>query len=230
MSDEETKSEEVLPEQVLDVKSVEETVALAVRGDTYPIELRLEARGMFLEGVPFRRIAENLEIHRSTIFKWSLKGHWQELRDELLREEELRQITRARREIAKELSKTQQRMTFLDRLLLTSLTYKPETEKDENGFDVQTGRMLPRSPADMSLSLSKAVDGMFRLTSARMEYMGLLGKLLGNIPSKVDPSQLDLNQMPDVIVPQPDGGEPIVVDPTNTEPNGGEDDGNNKPN
>ena len=220
MSDDEKKEPEVEVE----------AVALAVRGDTYPLDLRLEARGMFLEGMPLRRIAEKLEIHRNTIFKWSLKGHWRELRDELFREEELRQITRARREIARELSKTQQRMEFLDRLLLTSLTYMPETEKDENGVDVQTGRMIPRTPADMNLSMGKAVDGMFRLTSTRMEYMNLLGKLLGNIPSKVDPAHLDLNQMPDVIVDPPEGGEPIVVDPTNTEPNGGEDDGSNNPN
>lgn len=212
MSDEEKKPEETT------------TLAVITNGEAFPLELRLEARGLFLDGLSTRKIAEKLTVHRNTVNKWAHNGHWRELKDELLRAEERRQIARVRKDVAQELSKVRQRMEYLDRLFVNSIAYKQEIEVVD-GKEVPTGRLILRTPADLNMSLNSAVNGLFRLTNDRIEFITLVGKLMGNLPAKLDPAHLELVQLPDVVVPALDGGEAHVIDPTNLDPTGGDNDG-----
>lgn len=220
---------EVLTEE----KKEEKAIAVVEKGDAHPIELRLGARDQFLAGRSFQQIAEALHVHKNTVFGWATNGHWRELREELARDEERRQISRVRASIAGELSLIRERVAYLDNFFMESLAWQPETIPDGEGRPpLKTGLVVPRTPAERIVSVGTALEGLFKLTDDRMQFLELVGKLLGNLPSKVDPAQLDLTRLPNIVVPPPAGVAP-QNDDTPVEPApplAGGDDSNGQPN
>lgn len=154
----------------------------------YPLDVRLQARNMYIQGKTIRHIESVLKVPLYTIVYWSRRGRWKMLRENYIKLSEETQVRAIKRQATRAITKNAKTINFVENFLMTHF-YK---------IDPDTGETVAKTMKEFSVrSPADVVDQLLTVVTKRTELLRLTDSMMGNMTPKLDAVELNLEDEKD---------------------------------